>query len=170
MNEKVTENHLPSMAVEVSDHLLAQSLVLTTAESCTGGWIAKLLTDIPGSSAYFECGFVTYSNIAKEELLGVGNLELQGYGAVSEQVAAQMVAGALVHSHADLALSVTGIAGPTGGTDEKPVGTVCFGWLIRGRDAITETRLFQGDRNGVRIASVAHSLQRLTELLLQRSD
>jgi nicotinamide-nucleotide amidase len=138
---------------------------LVTAESCTGGWAAQVLTSVAGSSAWFERGFVTYSNAAKEELLGVAKATLETHGAVSEDTAREMALGALERSRGTLALAITGIAGPGGGTAEKPVGTVCFAWARKGGRASAETRRFTGDRDAVRRQSVEHSLTRVLELL-----
>ncbi len=147
---------------------LARLLVLAgrsvvSAESCTGGGIASLLTSVPGSSQWFERGFVTYSNKAKEELLGVSAQTLSKQGAVSEAVAAEMATGALENSDADVSVSVTGIAGPDGGTAEKPVGTVCFGWAVRGHEAKTTRLVFTGDRQQVREQAVFRAVQGLLD-------
>ncbi|AHE98443.1 CinA family protein [Thioalkalivibrio paradoxus] len=143
--------------------LQARGLRVCTAESCTAGGIAAALTDLAGSSAWFECGWVTYSNASKVRLLGVDPGLLERWGAVSEPVAAAMCAGALERSTADLALSVTGIAGPGGATLEKPVGLVWFGWMRRGGTARTESRVFPGDRAAVRAAAAAWALGQLLE-------
>jgi nicotinamide-nucleotide amidase len=142
----------------------ARGLKIATAESCTGGMIAAAITDIAGSSAVFDRGFVTYSNEAKTEMLGVAPELIAQHGAVSEEVARAMALGALARSKADVAVSVTGIAGPGGGTAEKPVGTVWFGLAVRGGDVLTEGQLFAGDRAGVRIASVNHALKLLSRM------
>ncbi len=150
---------------ELAERLLASGRRVCTAESCTGGLIAKSFTDLPGSSAWFERGFVTYSNQAKMDLLSVSEATLRADGAVSLETALQMAAGALANSAADVALSVTGIAGPDGGSEDKPVGTVCFGFAIGDRvDA--ERRQFSGDRRAVREQSALHAI----EGLLQRLD
>ena len=133
-------------------------LSLVTAESCTGGWAAQVITHTAGSSGWFERGFVTYSNEAKIEMLGVDAETLLAHGAVSEATAAAMAAGALRHSHADWALAVTGVAGPGGGSKDKPVGTVCFGWAAFDGRVETQTLHFSGDREQVRAQSVAHAL------------
>jgi len=151
---------LDDLAAELGRCLRASGDRLVTAESCTGGWIAKCITDIAGSSAWLERGFVTYSNDAKREMLGVGADTLTCHGAVSEPVVREMAAGALAHSRATIALAVSGIAGPDGGTPAKPVGTVCFGWARSDR-VKAETRCFQGDRDQVRMQSVAHALRLL---------
>lgn len=145
--------------------LMDKKLKLTTAESCTGGLIAAACTDLAGSSAWFERGFVTYSNAAKTELLGVEERLLRRAGAVCEGVARAMVTGALAHSHAQVAIAVTGVAGPTGGSPAKPVGTVWFGFAVAGQ-VITEKCHFEGDRAAVRAATVQHALTRLLELLV----
>lgn len=136
---------------------------LATAESCTGGLIAGACTDLSGSSNWFERGFVSYSNAAKTELLGVDAGLIAQHGAVSEPVARAMAAGALAHSQAQVAVAVTGVAGPTGGTPDKPVGLVWFGLALPGR-VLTEKMNFPGDRAAVRAATVRHALQRLVEL------
>jgi nicotinamide-nucleotide amidase len=139
--------------------------MLVTAESCTGGWIAKVVTDVPGSSAWFERGFVTYSNDAKRDLLGVSEVSLDRFGAVSAEVAAEMARGALSHSRGHVALAVTGIAGPQGGSEEKPVGTVFFAWTLQDGRTRTQRLQFAGDRAEVRHQTVRVSLERLIELL-----
>lgn len=144
--------------------LRARGLKLATAESCTGGWVAMALTAIPGSSEWFERGYVTYSNAAKREDLGVAEETLLQHGAVSEAVAREMAAGALRRARAQVALAITGVAGPTGGTVDKPVGLVCFAWA-HGSKITCETRRFDGDRESVRRQSVLHALDRATELL-----
>ncbi len=148
----------------VADLLLNKELKLVTAESCTGGLIAAACTDLAGSSNWFERGFVTYSNDAKTELLGVEARLLRRAGAVCEGVARAMVVGALAHSHAQVAVAVTGVAGPTGGSPAKPVGTVWFGFAMPGQ-VITEKCHFAGDRAAVRAATVQHAFTRLVELL-----
>jgi nicotinamide-nucleotide amidase len=148
----------------MADLLLNKGLKLVTAESCTGGLISAACTDLAGSSNWFERGFVTYSNEAKTELLGVEERLLQRAGAVCEGVARAMVQGALAHSHAQVAVAVTGVAGPTGGSPAKPVGTVWFGFAVPGQ-VVTEKCHFAGDRAQVRAATVQHALRRLVELL-----
>jgi nicotinamide-nucleotide amidase len=148
----------------VADLLINKNWLLTTAESCTGGLIAAACTDLAGSSVWFERGFVSYSNAAKIELLGVDAALIEAHGAVSQEVARAMVQGALTHSRAQVAVAVTGVAGPTGGSLAKPVGTVWFGFALPGQ-VITETRCFDGDRAEVRAATVRHALARLAELL-----
>ena len=156
---------LTTLAILVGARLNARGLRLATAESCTGGWVAGAVTAIAGSSAWFDCGFVTYSNDAKMEMLGVSAATLEAFGAVSEQTAGEMAAGALAHSHAQLALSITGVAGPGGGSAEKPVGMVCFGWAGEGGAPLVITRNFSGDRESVRRQSVICALQGVLERL-----
>ncbi|WP_326538138.1 CinA family protein [Pseudorhodoferax sp.] len=138
--------------------------MLATAESCTGGLIAGACTDLAGSSDWFERGFVSYSNAAKTELLGVDAALIAAHGAVSEPVARAMAEGAVRHAHAQLAVAVTGVAGPGGGSADKPVGMVWFGWCLPG-GTHSEVRHFGGDRAAVRAATVQHALARLLELL-----
>jgi nicotinamide-nucleotide amidase len=154
-----------TLAEQLAARLKARRDVIVTAESCTGGWVAQELTAIAGSSAWFDRGFVTYSNAAKQEMLGVRAETLSRHGAVSEETASEMARGALEHSAGSVALAITGIAGPTGGSAEKPVGTVCFAWTRKGRTPTAETRRFAGDREAVRRQSVEHVLARVLELL-----
>ena len=150
---------------EVSTILHNKKLKLTTAESCTGGWLAKVITDISGSSEIFDRGFVTYSNKAKQEMLGVSIQTLNKYGAVSEEVVTEMAVGALKNSAANISISISGIAGPTGGTPEKPVGTVCFAWMLTNRKPLSETVLFSGDRMEIRQQAVNYALQGILKLI-----
>ncbi|RPH61190.1 MAG: CinA family protein [Burkholderiales bacterium] len=152
-------------AVGLGHALRACGWMIATAESCTGGAIARALTETGGSSTWFERGFVTYSDQAKIDLLGVSADTLAAAGAVSPAVAAQMADGALTRSRAQLSLAVTGIAGPGGATPGKPVGTVCFGWAAIDAAPVTETRRFAGDRAAVRRAAALHALRRARELL-----
>ena len=145
--------------------LYKQQLMLTTAESCTGGWVAKMMTDIAGSSASFDRGFITYSNAAKIEMLSVSPQTLARYGAVSEAIVMEMTAGALQHSQADIALAISGIAGPSGGTAEKPVGTVCFAWQKRGEAAQCSTQCFSGNRDAIRASAVCYILKTVANTL-----
>src|ERR1043166_3670914 len=131
--------------------------MLVTAESCTGGWVGEAVTMVPGSSEWFERGFITYTYISKREMLGVKVKTLEKFGAVSEQTVREMAAGALARSHAQIALAVSGTAGPSGGTREKPVGTVCFAWAGKRGAIVTETRLFRGDRQAIRRKAVEHA-------------
>lgn len=150
----------------LAEKLLRKDLLCVTAESCTGGWIAQVLTSVPGSSAWFDCGFVTYSNQSKSKLLGIDASVINRYGAVSEEVARAMVSGAIAHSSAQVALAVTGVAGPDGGTPEKPVGTVVFAWMLADTgEAQTEMQRFDGDRQTIRWATVVHALKGLCERL-----
>ncbi len=148
--------------------LRPRRLVCATAESCTGGWIAQVLTSIPGSSDWFERGFVVYSNTAKTEALGVPRPVLNSHGAVSEATARAMAKGALSHSGADVSIAVTGIAGPDGGSVDKPVGTVCFGWALAGGAVETCTRRFDGDRSEIRWAAVNYAIDELCVRLARR--
>lgn len=153
------EERIGALVERVADRLRNRGSMLATAESCTGGWVAKAATDLEGSSHWFERGFVTYTNEAKVEMLGVEPGTLSVHGAVSEQTAAEMAAGALNRSRADVALAITGIAGPGGGSPLKPVGTVCFGWARRGGDPVTVTCRFEGDRDAVRRQAVIRALE-----------
>jgi nicotinamide-nucleotide amidase len=149
----------------IGQELTQREYMLATAESCTGGWIAQVVTATSGSSQWFDRGFVVYSNVAKTEMLGVSSRTLVERGAVSEETAAEMAEGALSHSHATVALAVTGIAGPSGGSPGKPVGTVCFAWCGGAANPRAETRRFSGDREAVRRQAVIHALQGLLALL-----
>jgi nicotinamide-nucleotide amidase len=159
------DDRLRMLAETLGAHLRERRQTLVTAESCTGGWIAKVLTDIPGSSEWFECGLATYSYEAKQALLGVSPLTLEHFGAVSRETVLEMVSGALVHSGAGLAVAVTGIAGPTGGTPDKPVGTVWIAWKRRGGYPTAETFHFDGDREAVRRQTVAAALRGLDAIV-----
>jgi nicotinamide-nucleotide amidase len=156
---------LGPLARRVGARLRERGLVLATAESCTGGWIAQAVTSIAGSSEWFERGFVTYSNESKKELLGVRGATLARHGAVSEATAREMASGALRRSRAQIAVAVTGIAGPGGGTKRKPVGMVCFAWAEKKGGAKSATRRFAGGREAVRRRSVAFALQGVLERL-----
>ncbi|MEQ8289007.1 MAG: nicotinamide-nucleotide amidohydrolase family protein [Gammaproteobacteria bacterium] len=155
---------------QLAENLTRLSAALVTAESCTGGGLAEHLTSIAGSSAWFDRGFVTYSNEAKVELLNVSRETLEQFGAVSEQTAAEMVAGALANSHAQFGVSVTGIAGPDGGTDDKPVGTVCFGWYGATGEIKTTRVQFNGDRQQVREQACLLALQGLIDITSQELE
>lgn len=159
------QTELEALAARVGKALLERGERVATAESCTGGWISQCLTAIPGSSDWFDRGFVTYSNEAKEEMLGVPRELLQTRGAVSEATAAAMAQGAQARSHAQWTLAVSGIAGPSGGSPGKPVGTVCFAWA--GPEGLLEvsTRHFPGDREGVRAYTAHTALAGLLGLL-----
>lgn len=153
-----------TLSVELGKTLEAHGWTLALAESCTGGWAGEVVTMTPGSSAWFDRGFVTYSNAAKVEMLGVAAGTLQQHGAVSEETAREMALGALSHSRAQVAGAITGIAGPDGGSAEKPVGTVCFAWALPGGRLLSETRRFDGDREAVRRQSVETLLQGVLRL------
>lgn len=148
----------------LAEQLTQRGWMLATAESCTGGWIAKCCTDVAGSSAWFDRGFITYSNAAKQDMLGVRAETLAQYGAVSEAVVAEMATGALRHSQAHIAVAVSGIAGPSGGSVEKPVGTVCFAWAMRNGEVLTKTCQFAGDREAVRWQSVVFALNGILQM------
>jgi nicotinamide-nucleotide amidase len=150
---------LDTLSRLVGEHLSARGWRLATAESCTGGWVAEVVTATAGSSGWFDCGFITYSNDAKCALLGVSPMTLARYGAVSEQTTAAMAKGCVERSEADLALSISGIAGPGGGSQDKPVGTVCFGWARHGETPQTATCHFDGDRESVRRQAVIFALE-----------
>lgn len=156
---------LDANLTQISLLLLKQRHQLATAESCTGGMIAAACTDLSGASDWFERGFVTYSNAAKTDMLGVPSALIEQDGAVSEAVARAMADGALAHSRAQVSLAVTGVAGPTGGSDAKPVGTVWFAWCVNG-ETHSEMQHFAGDRTAVRTATVRYALQRLLGFLL----
>jgi nicotinamide-nucleotide amidase len=159
------DDRIQSLAADCAERLRGQGLRLAVAESCTGGWLAKVLTDLPGSSDWFDRGYVTYSNAAKQSMLGVDAATLRDHGAVSEATVAEMAGGVLRESGADLALAVSGIAGPGGGSPAKPVGTVCFAWQRRGAEPRVGRERFDGDRAAVRRQSVAYLLARLQEML-----
>jgi nicotinamide-nucleotide amidase len=159
------ENSFEKLGITLGKILLAKNLMLVTAESCTGGWIAEAITSVSGSSEWFERGFVTYSIAAKQEMLGVKAATLKQYGAVSEQAVQEMAEGALKHSHADVSIAVTGIAGPTGGTPEKPVGLVLFGWARKNFLTTISSQQFRGDRNVIRLLAVKFALEELINLL-----
>ena len=148
------------LCVRLAQALVLKRWTLATAESCTGGMIAAACTDLSGSSVWFERGFVTYSNAAKTQCLGVPAPLIAQHGAVSETVVRAMAQGAITHSQADVSIAVTGVAGPTGGSADKPVGTVWFGWSVRGQVA-SELQRFAGDRSAVRTATVEHALRLL---------
>lgn len=153
-------NDIIDLAAKVGRALQDKGLLLATAESCTGGGISQAITEIPGSTGWFECGFVAYSNASKSDLLDVPGALIAQLGSVSEEVAGEMARGALANTNADVAVSTTGIAGPTGAVPGKPVGTVCFGWA-RGNQLHTERLVFTGDRQSVREQTVRHALQGL---------
>ena len=154
---------------QIAKWLINNNKLMSVAESCTGGWVAKVLTDLAGSSAWFERGFVTYSNRAKHEMLGVAESTLHKYGAVSEETVSEMAVGALTNSHADFSLSISGIAGPGGGSEDKPVGLVWFAWAERTNEGekviLSEQQIFAGDRDAVRYQALVHALTQLLNLM-----
>ena len=156
---------LYKLASRVGKALKTRKLMLVTAESCTGGWLGEAVTMVPGSSDWYERGFITYTYISKRELLGIKRQTLDKFGAVSEQTARDMAAGALKNSHAQVAVSVSGTAGPAAGTREKPVGTVCIAWALKNGSVASETRHFKGDRQAVRRKAVVRALQGTLEML-----
>lgn len=155
---------IKNLVLETANFLKAQGLSLTTAESCTGGGLSYWLTSVPGSSHWLERGFVTYSNAAKNEMLKVSKEILKTYGAVSKETACAMAEGALQNSHADLSIAITGIAGPEGGSEEKPVGTVWFALSGKNISTLAQSHVFTGDRQAIRLASIVKALQILLAL------
>jgi nicotinamide-nucleotide amidase len=155
----LSDKALHALADEAARLLLAARQRLVTAESCTGGWVAKCLTDLPGSSQWFERGYVTYSNLAKQQMVGVAASVIETFGAVSRQTVEQMAAGALHDGGADLAVAITGIAGPDGGSAGKPVGLVWFALAQRTAPPVAEQHQFTGDREAIRRAAVATALR-----------
>ena len=153
---------------KVSKKLHQRNLSLSSAESCTGGWLAKQITDLKGSSTIFDCGFVTYSNHSKQHMLGVQKNTIEGCGAVSENVVKEMVVGVLKNSLADIAVSISGVAGPDGGTEEKPVGMVCFGFLERGKTPYALTKVFDGDRDKIRKLAVDFALIEIDKIISEK--
>ncbi len=162
----MADTQLVSLAQVLGTRLLAHGWTLALAESCTGGWVAQVATSIPGSSRWFERGFITYSNAAKTDMLGVPPDTLQRFGAVSEETATAMARGALRHSQAQISAAITGVAGPDGGTGDKPVGTVWFSWALSAGQTHSAIHHFHGDREAVRRQSVETALQGLIELTL----
>lgn len=154
------DQELYSLAALVGENLNRNQLVLVTAESCTGGWLAEVITSVPNCSHYFDRGFVTYSNDAKKDLIGVKESTLEKFGAVSEETAKEMAQGAIKNSHASVSVAITGIAGPGGGSAEKPIGTVCFGFFSK-NGLKTTTMHFSGDRESVRKQAVRYALEQL---------
>ncbi|WP_312746261.1 nicotinamide-nucleotide amidase [Cedecea neteri] len=163
----MTDSALFELSQRVGNSLGQLGATVTTAESCTGGWIAKVITDVAGSSAWFERGFVTYSNEAKHQLIGVNETTLEAYGAVSKGVVLEMAQGALAAAKADYAVSVSGIAGPDGGTPEKPVGTVWFGFADKHGRTLAKVQRFDGDRDAVRRQATEFALQSLWDDFLK---
>lgn len=161
LNAKLAEN----LAAELGIVLKIRGFKLALAESCTGGMASQYITAIAGSSAWFDCGFVTYSNAAKKKMLGVSETALNQHGAVSEAVALEMALGALKNSGADIAASITGVAGPDGGTADKPVGTVCFAWALQNQPPLCSTKQFKGNRDEIRHQAVFVLMAGLLEIL-----
>lgn len=164
----MSELQLHQLSVSVGNKLKEKGIWITCAESCTGGWVAKAITDIAGSSAWFDRGYVTYSNAAKHELLGVAEATLNEFGAVSEETVREMAQGALHAAGANLALSISGIAGPDGGSAAKPVGTVWFGFADREGRILALKRQFTGDRESVRLQAAVFSLQTALSEFLEK--
>lgn len=162
---RVSDEELRQLAAELGDKLRARGWMLATAESCTGGWVGEVITALPGSSTWFERGFITYTNAAKIEMLGVPAATLESFGAVSEETVRAMAVGALARSHAQATLSISGIAGPGGGSPKKPVGTICTGWALSDGTVLSTTCRLSGEREEVRSRAVAAALRGLIELL-----
>ncbi|MGD8939979.1 MAG: nicotinamide-nucleotide amidase [Gammaproteobacteria bacterium] len=165
MQNSGADQDFEQLSQDVGRVLLAHGLTLATAESCTGGWVAQVVTQTSGSSRWFDRGFVTYTNEAKQEMLGVEAQTLNQYGAVSEQTVQEMAEGAIENSRAQIALAISGVAGPTGGTAEKPVGMVCFAWARANFQTQTVTRYFEGDRHAVRRQAVQFTLRHLIDMV-----
>lgn len=164
--EPSDDTALNAAAAAVGAALKRRGLMLTTAESCTGGWVAQVITGVAGSSEWFDRGFVTYTNTAKQEMLGVAQTSLERFGAVSEEVVREMAGGALKHSHAEVSLAVSGIAGPGGGTPLKPVGTVCLAWAAKGAPARSRVKHFSGNREEIRRKAVHVGLQGMLDFIV----
>lgn len=160
-----TDTELYQLAAQTGLALSQHGMMLASAESCTGGWAGMLITAVPGSSTWYERGFITYTNTAKQDMLGVQTATLKAYGAVSEPTVLEMAQGALTHSQAQIALAISGIAGPGGGTPKKPVGTVCIGWAMQDGTHHTTTCRLSGDREEIRARAVAAALRGVLELL-----
>lgn len=160
----VGDTQLAALAARLGERLAAAGRMVAVAESCTGGWVAKAMTDVAGSSRWFDRGFVTYTNQAKQEMLGVRLDTLEQQGAVSGAVVEEMAAGALARSAASTSIAISGIAGPGGGSQDKPVGTVWFAWADREAEVCSECLIFDGDREAIRRQAVAHALEGLLDL------
>ena len=158
-------NNLENLSTELGALLQKKNMFFTSAESCTGGLLSQSIVSVPGSSGWFGCSFVTYSNISKHKILGVSRDSLKRFGAVSEEVVTEMVDGAVAESRADLGVAISGIAGPGGGSPDRPVGTVCIAWKLKDKQAVRSTFLFEGNRNEVRYATVVKSLEEAIELI-----
>ena len=161
---------MDKLAAQVGELLKSHGMMLATAESCTGGGVAQAITEVAGSSAWFERGFVTYSNLSKQQMLAVRETTLRQHGAVSEMTVREMVAGALANSAAQVALAVSGIAGPDGGTAEKPVGTVWFAWGVKNGETRAQRYQLDGKRDEVRSQAVRIALQGIADLLENRTE
>ena len=164
-NHQLAERALFELAEQVGMALKTRGMMLATAESCTGGWVGEAVTAVPGSSRWFDRGFITYTNEAKQEMLGVSAATLEQHGAVSEQTVREMVVGALKNSRSQVALAISGVAGPSGGTPDKPVGTVCLAWGLANGAVSSQRRVFAGGRREVRQQAVVRALQGLLECL-----
>jgi len=162
---RVSDEELDQLARELRDKLKTHGWMLATAESCTGGWVGQVVTAIPGSSSWYERGFITYANEAKIDMLGVSPETLARHGAVSEETACAMAAGALAHSRAQAAIAISGIAGPGGGTPEKPVGLVCYGWALADGTLMSSICRLGGNRDEIRSRAVAAALRGLIDLI-----
>ena len=167
MGKPLNLDKLELLSAELGQLLIERKLFFTSAESCTGGWVGQSVTGVPGSSMWYGAGFITYSNIAKMNILGVQKETLNNFGAVSEEVVKEMVKGALNKSGAQIGVAISGIAGPGGGSEQRPVGTVCIAWLLEGKEIVSSTEHFLGNRNEVRWASVecalVHSIRLIKE-------
>ncbi len=162
---QIGEIAIKTIISQVAELLKVNQYKLTLAESCTGGWLAKVCTDLPGSSDWFDRGFVTYSNAAKHEMLGVNKSTIKNHGAVSQQTVQEMVSGALMRSHADWAIAISGVAGPGGGSAVNPAGSVWFAWMKKNQNPRTSKKIFSGEREQVREQSVEYALEELLKLL-----
>lgn len=162
------DTQLAALSARVGQTLEAQGFTLATAESCTGGWVAQVVTHTAGSSSWFDRSFVTYSNEAKQDMLGVRPETLAREGAVSLETAKEMATGAIKNSKALISLAITGIAGPTGGSSGKPVGTVCFSWCFRGEAPVCRRKRFGGDRESVRRQALIFALEELLALIAKK--
>lgn len=165
MNNIEIPASLIHLAEEVGRSLVRQDLILATAESCTGGGIAYMVTEIAGSSRWFDRAYITYSNLSKQQMLGVKSRTLDERGAVSEATVKEMVAGVLLNSGATIAIAVSGIAGPSGGSIDKPVGMVCFAWQQEQQPLLTKTEYFHGDRHAIRIQTIETALSVLLKMI-----
>ena len=165
MGKPLNLDKLELLSAELGQLLIERKLFFTSAESCTGGWVGQSVTGVPGSSMWYGAGFITYSNIAKMNILGVQKETLNNFGAVSEEVVKEMVKGALNKSGAQIGVAISGIAGPSGGSEERPVGTVCIAWLLEGKEIVSSTEHFSGNRNEVRCATVDCALYNSIRLI-----